>query len=115
MKLSDIKGEKALDIMADAMELAEMAHGDGRVRALAEELGATEDRSETWRVFCKHVPALLRDQGYKARIVSIMAAAAGMEPEEYAAEGPMLQDVFELLTSDAESLGFLLGRAAPRE
>lgn len=117
MKLSDIKGESALDIMADAMELAEIASRDGRVRALAEEVQGLGDgdRDGTVRALCRHLPALLRDPEYKGRVVSIFAAASGVTAEEYAAEGPMLQDMLELLTSDAESLGFLLGRAARGE
>ena len=113
MKLSDIKGEKALDIMADAMELAEIIGDDKRVKAFADDLKDAGD--DKWKVFCKHIPAILRDPEYKSRIVSIMAAASGVTAEEYAAEGPMLQDLFELVTSDAESLGFLLGQAAPKE
>lgn len=119
MKLSDIRGEKALDIMADAMELADAMADDGRVKALMDDLVAAKGEDgkvrDGWRIFCKHFPAIFRDPEYKDRIMSIMAAASGVTVEEYAAEGPLLQDLFELLTSDAESLGFLLGQAAPKE
>ena len=117
MKLSDIRGEKALDIMADAMELAEVIGSDGRVKAMMDDMRAAQDGGDqdTWKVFCRHAPAILRDPEYKGRIVSIMASASGVTVEEYAEDGPMLADLFELLTSDAESLGFLLGQAAPRE
>lgn len=119
MRLSDIKGENALDIMADAMELAETIADDDRMKALKDDLVAAKGEDgkvrDSWRIFCKHFPAIFRDPEYKERIISIMAAASGVTAEEYAAEGPLLQDLFELLTSDAESLGFLLGQAAPKE
>lgn len=118
MRLSDIKGEKSLDVMADAMELAELIADDKRFKALMDDMKAAqgeEQQGELWRVFCRHLPQILRDERYKSRIVSILAAASGVTVEEYAADGPILFDCFELLTSDAESLGFLLGSAAPKE
>lgn len=115
MRLSDIKGEKALDVMADAMELAEKMGEDGRVKALMDALKDADGRDDAWRVFCHHVPPLLRDAEYKPRIISILASASGVTYEEYAEDGPVLFDLFELVTSDAESLGFLIGSAAPKE
>lgn len=110
MKLSDIKGERSLDIIADAMELAEMVGDDDRFTAFVEEMKANKD--DAVHVMCKHVPSILRDERYKKRIVSILATAAGVPVEEYAESGPVVADLLELLTSDAESLGFLLGSAS---
>lgn len=118
MKLSDIKGEKSLDVMADAMELAELIADDKRFKALMDDMKdaqGEEPQGELWRVFCRHLPQILRDERYKTRIVSILAAASGVTFEEYAADGPIIADCIELLSSDAESLGFLLGSAAPKE
>lgn len=118
MKLSEIKGEKSLDIMADAMELAELIGSDARFKSLMDDVKnaqGEESNGELWKVFCKHLPDILRDKRYKSRIISILAAASGVTVEEYAAEGPIIADCMELLTSDAESLGFLLGSAAPKE
>ena len=117
MRLSDVKGEKTLDIMADAMELAAAIGDDERfaefISALKAEVGDDGKVGDgAWRVFCKHVPPILRDKRYARGITSIMAAAAGVTYEEYAAEGPLLQDLFELLSSDAEALGFLIGSAS---
>ncbi len=111
MKLSDIKGENALGVVADAMELADLVADDDRFPELSAELKDC-DEDAMWRVFCKHVPPILRDSRYQERLISILAAAAGVPYEEYAAEGPVLADLFELLTTDAESLGFFLGSAA---
>ena len=118
MKLSDIKGEKSLDVMADAMELAELIADDKRFKALMDDMKDAqneESSGELWRVFCRHLPHILRDERYKSRIVSILAAASGVTVEEYAENGPIIADCMELLSSDAESLGFLLGSAAPKE
>lgn len=119
MKLSDIKGQASLDIMADAMELAEMVGDDPRFKALADDLRASAKDGEAddvaaARAICKHLPAILRDKGYQERIVSIFAAASGVPRDEYARDGAVLMDAIELFTSDAESLGFLLGSAAPK-
>lgn len=115
MKLSDIRGEKALDILADAMELAEIMADDGRVRDMMEDLKQQDGDTASVRVACRHLPAILKDERYKSRIVSIMAAASGVSYEEYAEGGPMIADLLELLTSDAETLGFLIGSSARGE
>lgn len=115
MKLSDIKGEKALDILADAMGLAEIVADDERVKAMMDDLREQEENAARARVVFKHLPAIMKDERYKTRIVSIMAAAAGVPYEEYAEDGPMVADLLELLTSDAETLGFLIGSSARGE
>lgn len=112
MRLSDVKGEKALDIVADVMELAELIGGDERFTALADDMKALNgDTEKAWKVMCRHLPAILRDEGYKRRIVSILAAAAGIDQELYAKEGPILSDLAELFLTDSEALGFLAGSA----
>ena len=113
MKLSDIKGKRSLSVIADAMELAEMVGDDARFKALVDDLKEhKDDKSQLWRVFCKHMPAILRDEAYADRIVSIMAAANGVTVDEYEEDGELLKDLFELVTSDSETLGFLMGSAA---
>lgn len=114
MRLSDIKGKRSLSIVADAMELAELIGDDSRFEAIVGEV-KNADKDEVWRVFCKRLPPILRDDRYADRIVSIMAAASGVTPEEYAEDGEMLKDLFELLTTDSEALGFLMGSAARTE
>lgn len=112
MKLSDIRGERALDIMADAMELAELIGGDERFEAMRDDLKSHDgDRDEAWRVLCRHLPAIIRDERYKERIISVLAAASGVTVEEYSENGEILLDLFELFTTDYEALGFLAGSA----
>ena len=113
MKLSDIKGRRSLEIMADAMELAEIMSGDARLQAMMDDLKAMQESGETaWVVLCRHAPALLRDERYADRLISILAAASDMDVEEYERDGEVLKDLFELITTDAEALGFLSGAAA---
>lgn len=118
MKLSEIKGERSLDIIADAMELYDMLADDERVKTLMDDLrDARGDGAQNAivRVFCRDVGPILRDDRYRERIMSLLAAASGVTPEEYSESGPVIKDLFELITSDAETLGFLLGTAASQE
>lgn len=113
MKLSDIRGERSLDIIADAMELIEMVADDDRFKDLVESLKG-QDEDDAWRVFCRKLPPILRDQEYRRPIVSILAAAADVPYDEYAQGGEVLKDLFELVTSDAEALGFFVRSATTR-
>lgn len=115
MKLSDIRGARALDIIADAMELAEVMADDPDFKAFGRDLKALADKDDAWRVFCKHVPKMLRNKEYNGRIISILAAAADVPVEEYAKDGDVITDLFELITSDAGALGFLAGSVSTAE
>lgn len=118
MKLSDIKGQRSLDIIADAMELVDMMMDDERFKSLASSLkeargeGGEVDMASARTAILRGFPPLLRDKLYQERIVSIMAAAAGVTAEEYAESGEVLRDILELMLTDSESLGFLIGSAA---
>lgn len=114
MRLSDIKGKRSLSIVADAMELAEMIGDDERFADMVDDFKKA-DKDGIWRVFCKRMPPILREDRYADRVVSIMAAASGVTPEEYAEDGELLKDLFELLTTDSEALGFLMGSAVKTE
>lgn len=116
MRLSDIKGEKSLDIIADAMELAELIGSDERFTDMAQEMKELDGKTEdAWRVLCRHLPAILRDGKYKKRIVSIFATASDSTYEEYAASGSILYDLSELLLTDSEALGFLAGSSVSQK
>jgi hypothetical protein len=120
MKLEEIKGKKALEIMAEAMELAEQIRGDPRFGKMAEAIsdakqGGRLSDADAVRILFRHLPPLIRDERYADGIVRIMALAAGVPEAEYAEDGPILQDIVELLSSDAEALGFLAGSATRAE
>lgn len=110
MKLSDIRGEKALDIVADIMELVDAMADDDRVKSMVQELRV--QGGDPSRIICRHLPSILKDSGYKERIISVLAVASGVSYEDYASGGPLIMDLLELLTSDAETLGFLIGTSS---
>ena len=85
MRLSDIKGERALDVIADLIEpICNIAQDDG-VKALMKKQTLPEGADP--RTFAvgrlkKHVPALIKK--HKADLVAILAAIEGATAAEYA-------------------------------
>ena len=110
MKLSEIKGERTIEVIADIIEpVAEIA-GDPVAaelftkKALPE--GMTPAAFALQRIK-KAVPALLK--GHKASIIAIMATLEGVSAEEYAAKLDLVRlvrDLTELLSDDAFSALF---------
>lgn len=104
MKLSDIKGDRVLDVIADTIDpIANMAQ-DKDVAAMFE-CKAVPDGMEARDFFAKRMrrglPVLLR--GHKADIIAVMAAIEGVTPEQYAASldlPKLFTDVMELVTDD---------------
>ena len=108
MKLSDIKGKRALAVAAEAMELADALSGDERVEAMLEDYGkSSSDGTAAWKVMCRHLPPLLRDERYADSIMSLLALAKGVPQAEYEESGDLLADIRELILEDSESLDFL--------
>lgn len=105
MKLSDIKGDRVLDVIADIIDpIANMVQ-DKDVAAMFER-GAVPDGMEARDFFAqrmrKGLPVLLK--GHKADIIAAMAAIEGVTPEQYAASldfPKLFTDVMELMTDDA--------------
>lgn len=113
MRLSDIRGEKALDIMADAMELIDELGGDERFEAFVGALREAQgDRDATMRAFMRKLPPIIRDARYKKRVIAILAAASGTSYDDYAENGSTLQDLAELFLTDSAALGFFASSAA---
>lgn len=110
MRLSEVKGERVIDVLADLVEpLANIAEDD----ELAELFSASElpkglpPRKFLARRLRKAMPRLLR--GHKSDLVAIMAAVEGQDPKEYAEQMTMatlVKGVYEILTDD-ELLAFL--------
>lgn len=104
MKLSDIKGDRVLDVIADIIDpIANMVQ-DKDVAAMFER-EAVPDGMEARDFFakrmCKGLPVLLKS--HKADIIAIMAAIEGVTPEQYAASldfPKLFTDVMELVTDD---------------
>lgn len=104
MRLSDIKGERTLDVIAEIIEpIAEIASDPkaaelfGR-KPLPEGMTAREFALERIR---SGVPKLMKD--HKKSIIAILAAINGVETEAYAETlgfVKLLKDVSELLTDE---------------
>lgn len=105
MKLSDIKGDRVLDVIADIIDpIANMAQ-DKDVAAMFKR-EAVPDGMEARDFFakrmCKGLPVLLKS--HKADIITILAVIEGVTPEQYAASldlAKLFADVMELVTDDA--------------
>ena len=105
MKLSDIKGDRVLDVIADIIDpIASMAQ-DKDVAVMFERK-AVPDGMEARDFFAqrmrKGLPVLLKN--HKADIIAIMAAIEGVTPEQYAASldlPKLFTDVMEIVTDDA--------------
>lgn len=105
MKLSDIKGDRVFDVIADIIDpIANMVQ-DKDVAAMFKR-EAVPDGMEARDFFakrmCKGLPVLLK--GHKADIIAIMAAIEGVTPEQYAESldfPKLFTDVMELITDNA--------------
>lgn len=105
MKLSDIKGDRVLDVIADIIDpIANMAQDEDVAAMFKRE--AVPEGMEAGDFFakrmCKGLPVLLKS--HKADIIAIMAAIEGVTPEQYAKSldfPKLFTDVMELVTDDA--------------
>lgn len=105
MKLSDIKGDRVLDTIADIIDpIANMVQ-DKDVAAMFKR-EAVPDGMEARDFFAKRMrkglPVLLKR--HKADIIAVMAAIEGVTPEQYAVSldfPKLFTDVMELVTDDA--------------
>lgn len=110
MKLSDIKGDRVLDVIADIIDpIANMVQ-DKDVAAMFKR-EAVPDGMEARDFFAKRMrkglPVLLKS--HKADIIAVMAAIEGVAPDQYAASldfPKLFTDVMELVT-DGALLDFL--------
>ena len=105
MKLSDIKGDRVLDVIADIIDPIANIAQDKDVAAMFKR-EAVPEGMEAHEFFAarmrKSVPALLK--GHKSDIIAILATIEGVTPEQYAASlnlTKLFTDVMELVTDDA--------------
>lgn len=105
MRLSDIKGDRVLDVIADTIDpIANMVQDEDvaamfKREAVPEGMDARDFFAARMR---KGVPALLK--GHKSDIIAVLAAVEGVAPGQYAASldlAKLFTDVMELLTDDA--------------
>lgn len=104
MKLSNVKGDRTLDVIADIMEPIANIAEDKAAAALFHRERVPEGMSPKAFLLARVkrcVPALLR--GHKADVIAIFASIEGVTPEEYAKDlnlVKLISDLTELLTDD---------------
>lgn len=105
MKLSEIKGERTFDVIADIIDpIANIAEDKECMKLFKKQKPpkGVDARAYAIKRLKKGVPALLRD--HKGDIMAIMAAIEGVSVEEYAASlnlAKLTTDVIELATDEA--------------
>lgn len=114
MKLSDIKGERTLDVIADLIDpIANIAQDKDvsemfKQQAVPNGMEAREFFAARMR---KGMPVLLK--GHKDDIIAILATIEGVSPDEYAESlnlAKIIKDFMELVTDEA-FIGFLSSSA----
>lgn len=105
MKLSDIKGDRVLDVIADIIDPIANIAQDKDVAAMFKREAVPEGMKQR-EFFAERMragmPALLK--GHKSDIIAIMAAIEGVTPEQYAESldfPKLFTDVMDLVTDDA--------------
>ena len=105
MRLSDIKGDRVFDVIADIIDPIANIASDETASALFKREKLPEGM--TAKAFLlerarKSVPALLK--GHKGDIIAVLATIEGISADEYRASltlAKLMQDTAELLTDEA--------------
>jgi hypothetical protein len=111
MKLSDIKGDRTLEVIAEIIDpIANIVEDDTASAMFRREKlpdGVTAKKFLLQRAR-KSLPVLLK--GHKADIISILSSIEGVPPEEYAGAlnlVKLLKDCTDLLTDETFSALFI--------
>lgn len=111
MRLSDIKGERTLDVIADIIDpIANIAEDEEASNLFRKERlpeGMTK-KSFLLQRARKAVPALLK--GHKSDIISILSTIDGTTPEEYTASLNLVKltkDAIDLVSDEAFTMLFI--------
>ena len=111
MKLSDIKGERTLDVIADIIDpIANIAEDEEASNLFRKERlpEGTTKKSFLLQRARKAVPALLK--GHKSDIISILSTIDGTTPEEYTASLNLVKltkDAIDLVSDEAFTMLFI--------
>lgn len=104
MRLSDVKGDRAFDVIADIIDpICNIASDDNAVELFKRErLPEGEDvKQYLLKRAKKAVPALLR--GHKDDLIAILSSVGGVDPAEYRRTLSMpslIKDCMEMLTDE---------------
>lgn len=110
MKLSDVKGGRTLEVIADLIDpIANIVEDEDAMELLKrEQLPEGMDAQQFFaKKMRKAIPVLLRT--HRGDIVAILSTIKGVTPDEYERDltlASVIGDVFELIT-DEEFLAFL--------
>lgn len=104
MKLSEIKGERALEVIADLIDPIATLAADEKVAALfkGEKRKDEDNKAYTIRQVKTHLPYLLKK--HKKSVIEIMAALEGVSATEYTANMNLLtlpKQLLEMLNDEA--------------
>lgn len=103
MKLSEIKGARTFDVIADIIEpIANIAEDSGELFKREKAPEGVDPRSIILKRLKANVPKLLKK--HKADMIAIMAAIEGVSAAEYEASlnlAKLTKDCTELLTDEA--------------
>lgn len=106
MKLSDIKGERTLDVIAELIVPVMNIASDKEASAIFKRAPLPEGEAEKKAALANRIksslPALLK--GHKDDVITILAALAGKSKKKYAENltlGTLTQDFIELLNDEA--------------
>ncbi len=104
MKLSEIRGERVLDVLADLIEPVANIAGDETLAGLfrGERQKDETNRAYGTRQVKQHLPRLLRT--HKHDLIAILAALDGVTPEAYAKDLTLMRlpaAVLDLLNDEA--------------
>jgi hypothetical protein len=102
MKLSEVKGERVFDVIADIVEPVVAIATSDEFKALFDQSAvAGMDEGAVKDHIVKSIPALIRN--HREEAVTILAAIGGVSREEYVDSmtfPSLLADVTELMTDD---------------
>lgn len=105
MKLSEIKGERTLEVIAELIDPIANIAANPAAKALFERKTlpeGMEKREFAVQRLRKGVPSLLKDN--KADVIAILAAIEGVTQEEYAASlnlAKLISDAADLISDEA--------------
>lgn len=104
MRLSDIRGERVLDVIAELVEPVASIAQDSKVRdgLTAKQTDGATAQEQLLNRIVQLVPYLLKE--HKHDLLRILAALEGVTVEQYAESltlGKLVADVTEALTDDA--------------
>ena len=104
MKLSDIKGDRTLEVIAEIIDpIANIAEDEAAAMFKPEKLPEGMDaKSFLTKRIRKSLPTLLRN--HKSDIIAILSSIEGTSPEKYSSVlslAKLIKDIIELLTDEA--------------